>query len=222
MVVEHQTGPDQSTCLEVNMAIAVNATIPPSGKDCQGCGILFFKPHSMHLSKWARRAYCGVNCARANSRLRDARQRFEEKVDRSPGRGPGGDCHTWQACRDKKGYGRFQMWTKADLAHRVAYFFASGINPEDSFVCHRCDNPSCVNPAHLWLGDHGDNMTDMASKGRAKPQFGERHTSAKLTDKDVRAIRADNRSGAAIARDYGVTDVMILRIKAGKSWKHVI
>lgn len=218
---QHAAEPNRNEHGAFEMAKAPHATNPSESKVCAGCGVTFVKPERMYPSKWRRRTYCGFECVKDNSRSRDARQRFEEKVDREPGHGPRGDCHIWTAHRDKNGYGHFQMWTKSDLAHRVAFFMATGIHPGDAFVCHECDNPSCVNPDHLWLGSALDNNVDAISKGRAKPQSGERHTSAKLTDDDVRAIRKDSRSGAAIARDYGVSDVMILRIKAGVSWKGV-
>jgi hypothetical protein len=74
-------------------------------------------------------------------------------------------CWEWTGYL-KKGYG----WTGAGLAHRKAYALAFGAIPAGMLVCHRCDNPRCCNPAHLWLGTNGDNIRDMARKGRARGQ----------------------------------------------------
>lgn len=218
-VVEHQVGPDRNEHGAFEMATAPDATNPRESKECAGCGSTFYKPQGMYPSKWRGRSYCCFECVKANSRSRDARQRFNEKIDRTAGHGPRGDCHLWTAGRDKQGYGHFQMWAKSDLAHRVAYYFATGNHPGEAFVCHECDNPSCVNPNHLWLGDQPSNMADMAAKGRARPPKGDEHASAKLTAAVIPSILADTRSAAAIGRDYGVSDVAILQVKARRTWK---
>lgn len=79
-----------------------------------------------------------------------------------------GDCWEWRHLRGPKGYGKFNLGSSSYRAHRVAYFLATGDQPNDKFVCHSCDNPCCVNPAHLWLGTPRDNMRDMIAKGRKR------------------------------------------------------
>ncbi|KKM18075.1 hypothetical protein LCGC14_1669330 [marine sediment metagenome] len=91
----------------------------------------------------------------------ETQARFFDKVDRS-----GTGCQEWQAGKTKGGYGTFQLDGKTQYAHRVMWSCSFGDIPDGLQVLHRCDNPSCVNPAHLFLGTHADNMKDMRDKGR--------------------------------------------------------
>lgn len=89
-------------------------------------------------------------------------------------------------------------------------------------MCHHCDNPICVNPTHLFLGDCADNVADMVAKGRHRSRAlrGSEHPRSKLTDAQVSAIRADTRIHAVIASDYGVSKALIQRVKAGNTRPH--
>lgn len=89
------------------------------------------------------------------------RERFERRIRRTDG------CWLWQGFRNHKGYGHFAIHGRDYKAHRVAFELATGRHPGRLLVCHSCDNPPCVNPAHLWLGTMSDNALDMHAKGRA-------------------------------------------------------
>lgn len=109
------------------------------------------------------------------------------------------------------------LWRgKNRKAHRIAYEIAFGIFDETLFVCHACDNPSCVNPAHLFLGTPQVNMTDMVQKGRSANQQGEANGHCKLTDKQVSEIRERYALGqishTELAEVFGVSNTQIYRI----------
>ena len=88
-------------------------------------------------------------------------------------------------------------------------------------MCHHCDNPECVNPNHLFLGTDRDNAMDAIKKGRRSSMVGEKNYNCKLTEKDVLAIREDNRFQKIIAKDYGVRQAEISSIKLKKRWKYL-
>jgi len=101
----------------------------------------------------------------------------------------------------------------------LSYFLHYGIDPIGKYICHKCDNPKCVNPHHLFLGTAQDNNRDKSAKGRALK--GEKHGMAKLTTKIVREIRealASGRSQSAIARLYGIDKSTVSNINRGKYW----
>lgn len=143
--------------------------------------------------------------------------RFEEKVDRT------GNCHTWTAYTDKAGYGLLNVMRHPYLATRIAYKLATGKDPEGLHVCHRCDNPSCVRPDHLFLGTDADNLRDMSAKGRAPrgSRNGHNRRAGKLTEDIVIEIKRAIAEGARtsdLARKYGVGRPQISNIKHGHKW----
>jgi hypothetical protein len=137
-------------------------------------------------------------------------ERFWEKVDR---RGPD-ECWEWTATRHGQGYGHFKVAGRVEKAHRVSYELANGLAGEGTFVCHTCDNPPCVNPGHLFLGTHADNMADMYEKDRGRKASGENHGRAKLTNEQVAEIRGawPKSSQRQLAAQYGVSQRQIFRI----------
>jgi hypothetical protein len=137
-------------------------------------------------------------------------------------------CWTWIGAKKEtgpgQGYGSFKL--KSDTsrgAHRVSYALFNDVSPGEMKVCHRCDNPPCVNPAHLFLGTQLDNIHDMVAKGRrvAVDQSGENNGAAKLTAEQVERIKrciVQGESNQCIARRYNVSHSLISRISLGKSW----
>jgi hypothetical protein len=135
-----------------------------------------------------------------------------------------GPCLEWQRCRNPKGYGRINVDGKILLAHRLAWQVFEGEIPKGMHVLHRCDNPACCNPAHLFLGTAKDNMRDRDEKGRREPPKGSKHGRAKLNETDIPGIfrlRREGRSQREIAGVFGVTHQLIALVLRRKRWKHV-
>lgn len=119
------------------------------------------------------------------------------------------------------GYGRLNLLGER-LAHRVSYTLYKGEIPEGILVCHSCDTPLCINPAHLFLGTNTDNMQDAKNKGRTL--IGEKNPQAKLTIDEVIAIREKYASGnytqQALADEYGISRPNISMLASGVTWNH--
>ena len=132
-------------------------------------------------------------------------------------------CWEWTGAKKFGGYGEIGHEGKNKSAHRLAYEFANGPIPEGLFVCHRCDNPACVNPSHLFVGTQLENALDCVEKGRM-PR-GNNRAFSKLTDSQVLEIRARYSSGsvyqADLASEYGVSESNISAIVRRVKWKHL-
>lgn len=140
-------------------------------------------------------------------------------------------CWSWTGGKTSSGYGTVSRDRATRLAHRMAWELAIGPIPVGKAVLHRCDNPPCINPSHLFLGTLSDNTQDMIRKGRhvftmhpERHPHGEKHPLAKLTCSEARQI-ADLRglmSAREIAAAYGVSQGSVTSIFAGRSWKHAL
>jgi hypothetical protein len=165
-------------------------------------------------------------------------------------------CWLWAKSKSKNGYGLLSVGRKMIKPHRLSWELAIGPIPKGegahgTCVCHKCDVRHCVNPAHLFLGSHLDNIRDMEAKGRAdhpkgdrtgartKPERlpwgdrngsrlhpesrprGTKHANAKLTEPDIINIRRDPRRQADIAKDFGITQSLVSVIKRRAGWKHI-
>lgn len=134
------------------------------------------------------------------------------------------DCWLWTGTITYRGHGRFRDGSSRNMgAHRFSWELHFGSIPEGLFVCHKCDNPPCVNPNHLFLGTHADNMEDMRKKHRAA--HGENHGTNKLLEKDIYAIRDKLSEGvftiAEVAKLYGVSPSLVSKISQGRIWRHL-
>lgn len=139
------------------------------------------------------------------------KNRFETKIIRSD------TCWLWNGSTTSFGYGKFSTTrSKWDYAHRVGWTIYRGIIPKGYNVLHGCDNPSCVNPNHLFIGTAKDNISDCVNKKRH--QFGEKHYAAKLSIKDVVNIRQSIKKGTRLAKYFGVSPSRISLIRNNKSW----
>lgn len=148
-------------------------------------------------------------------------ERFWEKVDKKSD----DECWEWLAHKDVKGYGIFngKFSTKA---HRLSWFYLNGEVPKNLLVCHKCDNPSCVNPNHLFLGTNKDNMRDMFSKGRNfdyTKRRGENNYFSILSEKQVKAIKFLYNSGQFstyyLSDIFNVSRNCISKIIHKETWK---
>lgn len=128
------------------------------------------------------------------------------------------ECWNWRGQVSARGYGRQQNppGNHALFAHRVS--FAIHFGDTALYVCHRCDNPRCVNPYHLFAGTQLDNMRDMLSKGRKSGPLGVANHKAKLTAAKVRYIRQSRQSHSALGRKFGVSHQSIRSVRLGENW----
>lgn len=136
------------------------------------------------------------------------------------------DCWGWLPPTSKKGYCPFWIGGKPYYAHRVSYFMANGSIDDTLEVMHSCDNPACSNPRHLSQGSHRENIMGAVARGRVIPPGlkGEQSGRSKLTESDVRRIRALVASGISqreVARQYGVHSVTVHYIVHRVNWPHV-
>lgn len=151
----------------------------------------------------------------------DVAKRFFAKVAKDEH----SDCQMWQATVGSNGYGEFCLKGKKLRAHRVALILATGHDGDGLHALHSCDRPLCVNPAHLRWGTNNDNIEDRIKRNRSHRWLGRKigagNPMAKLTEADVRAIRASGERQQVLADRYGVTASAIWEIVNRVSWTNV-
>lgn len=139
-----------------------------------------------------------------------------------------GECLEWFGTTTRGGYGLIRNGEKNVLTHRAAWQLKNGAIPDGLRVLHKCDNPPCINPDHLFLGTQSDNMLDMAKKGRHRSktapdsvQRGERHYAAKLSTRSAEEIRFRKSAGESqrsIAISLGISEATVSLVVNGKRW----
>lgn len=177
--------------------------------------------------KTCRFCHGALTLGQALEKLAARPARFWSRVNRhapEPRHVPGiGNCWEWQGATNARGYGILTWERKPSLAHRVAWHLTFGEWPE--LCClHRCDNPACVNPSHIFLGTTQENTRDMIAKGRGRYSRGEALTQSKLNEETVREIRlarARGLSWSSIAKQFGTSSSNARDIFYRKTWRHV-
>lgn len=184
--------------------------------ECLNCGVKFSR-RKYSASQRAAARFCSRKCG-ITYRYGTPAQRFMEAVSPEPNSG----CWLWTKYLDRNGYGLVGNGSDQIFAHRFAYAAFVGPLVNGMLVCHHCDNPTCVNPDHLFQATHRVNMDDMVAKQRHK--FGSQHHNARLTESDVKEIRFFSSIGQptrSLASLYQVSERTIRNARQGTRWGHV-
>ncbi len=167
---------------------------------CRNCNLEFDKKPAE--IKGTKHNYCKKKC-KGEFLSKQTTEKFYQKSK------PNGECWEWTGCLNKFGYGTARYKGKVELAHRVSYIISCGEIADGMCVCHKCDNPKCINPEHLFLGSHQENMEDMRVKLRKW---------SKLTFDDVEEIRESSESSIVLAKKYSVSDRAIRYARDTTHW----
>lgn len=164
--------------------------------------------------------YCSRKCYFIHRKLTapPIADRFLSRVSKTE------KCWIWKGGKDDFGYGSFSLEGRARKAHIASYKLFKGDVPEGLCVLHKCDNPPCVRPEHLFLGTKADNMHDMIQKGREKHSKGIDRPMAKLTENDIPTIRKHRNNGLSygqIGKLFGVDPKTVWSVCNGKTWTHI-
>lgn len=129
-------------------------------------------------------------------------------------------CWVYEGRLDSHGYGQMTVAGKAHLVHRLSWVIHNGPIPENMFVCHKCDYKPCINPEHLFLGTHQDNMTDMVSKDRQALHQGMDNGRCSISELTARSIKANlDKSNQQLSSEYNVPISIVRNIRSGAAWR---
>lgn len=133
-------------------------------------------------------------------------------------------CWPWRGFLDEGGYGHMAVKGQTIRAHRLAYMLMFGKIPGGLNICHKCDNPACCNPKHLFVGTTAENNVDRARKGRSADRRGERGPRAKLTSESVwemRGLRERGTTYSKLSKMFGVSPSVVRRVCRHEAWTHI-
>lgn len=190
-------------------------------KTCPVCQKQFNVPPSIAIQ--GKGIYCSYECRR---KACGPVARFWKNVnkDGAYNKRLKSNCWEWTGAKVYK-YGSMSIYNRSVRAHRYSWEIRFGKIPKGKYVCHHCDNPSCVNPDHLYLGTPQDNMTDKVERGRHRVPVGERHGNARLTNETVIEMRQLYANGGhthkSLAEMFGVSTSAAQCVIERKTWKHV-
>jgi hypothetical protein len=184
-------------------------------QQCQTCSAWFqTDPYSV---KHGKGKYCSQGCYFSAKKI-PLEERFKKYLSEKTGSG----CIEWTGTLTTNGYGQIGNNGKMFQAHRVAYFLATGVDPGKLHVCHKCDNPKCVNADHLFLGTDKENRMDCKNKGRTAR--GESNGRKKINENDVLIIRQLAEQGinqVQIAKLFPISRCQVRNIVLRNSWAHI-
>lgn len=200
--------------------------MPPATviRSCETCGKAF--PIAKRLARQPRRGrFCGHKCRAKNPSLArhlvtgSAPVELADYFWQRVGFGMPDECWEWTSNRTKLGYARIR---DRRTGHRVAWTLTFGAIPRGMCVLHRCDNPPCCNPNHLFLGTVLDNNRDRHRKDRSRGPQGEQNAAAKLTPADVLAIRASTGTHQEVAIRFNLFRGTVAKIRRRELWAHLL
>lgn len=181
---------------------------------------LICKRCAKRFSVRASHAHRYINCSRACASNTTAN--FWEQVDKTS------ECWVWTGNKCRDGYGKIKVRSKTVRAHRFSWELHFGPVPNGKFVLHNCpsgDNPSCVNPGHLWLGTNQDNVDDMFAKNRQNKAKGEKHGLQKYSTEVIQEALRRRKAGEKICRiaeSLGISASHMSGICRGRYWSHLV
>ncbi len=202
----------------------MTARVFPLPRICEWCGLSYDRRPEQSPSNFSISRTCSVACKYARTVAIRAELRAPLSIDALFDRSipePNSGCWLWLGAtkHGPTGYGDISVNGKHKIVTRIVWELRNTPIPEGLFICHRCDVPLCINPDHLFLGTAQENFDDMRIKKR-HPR-GECSGMAKLTEKQVFLILSDRRRLTIIAREYGVSNVLISKIKRREIWTHL-
>lgn len=184
----------------------------------EGCGKKLYARGwcEMHYARWHRKGDTSKFEPPPRT-LDDLLARFDANVKKTD------TCWLWTGCLNSAGYGTLSVDCKSKLAHRLAWDLFKTEKIGSAFVLHLCDVKTCVNPSHLFNGTQADNMADKIRKGRHRFGVlkGVKHGSCKLTEDDVRTIRASKQPWRLLAQQFETSVGNVAMIRSRKTWRHL-